>query len=104
MSEKNNMNIACRLTTPELQQRKRTVIAELKSLVLERTEIVDGVRYSFKDTDDIISLLTDFIKTERLCCPFFVFNLTVGQQEGLITLQLSGPQGTKEFIETEIGF
>jgi hypothetical protein len=103
MSEK-RMNIACKLTTPELQQRKRTVIAELKNLVVARAEITEGVRYSFKDTDDIISLLTDFIKTERLCCPFFVFNLSVGQEEGLITLQLSGPQGTKEFIETEIGF
>jgi hypothetical protein len=98
------MNIACKLTTPELQKRKRTVIAELKKHVVNRNEIVDGVRYSFKDSDDIIFLLTDFIKTERLCCPFFVFNLVVGQDEGLITLQLSGPQGTKEFIETEIGF
>ena len=104
MHEKGNMNVACKLTTPELQERKRTVIAELKKLVVSRVETADGVLYSFKDSDDIIDLLTNFIKTERLCCPFFIFNLVVGREEGLISLQLSGPQGTKDFITTEIGF
>jgi hypothetical protein len=31
--------VTCKLTTPELQKRKATVIADLKALVLERKQI-----------------------------------------------------------------
>jgi hypothetical protein len=94
----------CKLTTPELQERKKTVIAELKSLVVERKETATGVQYKFDGSDKMIDLLTSFIKTERLCCDFFTFDLSVGSEEKFIWLELSGPEGTKDFIETEIGF
>ncbi|MBX2915760.1 MAG: hypothetical protein KF856_10880 [Cyclobacteriaceae bacterium] len=97
-------SVTCKLTTHELQERKKTVIADVKKLVVQRVEVTNGVRYSFYDSDNTIDLLTNFIKTERLCCSFFEFNLVVGQFEGLVTLELSGPEGTKDFIESEIGF
>ena len=96
-------SITCKLTTTELQERKATVIAEVKRLVVQRTETENGIEYGFNDSDKIIDLLMDFIKTERLCCDFFTFTLTVGD-ESLVLLELSGPPGTKEFIEAEIGF
>jgi hypothetical protein len=83
-----NASVTCKLTTPELQERKRTVLAEVKQLVVQRTETEKGIKY----------------KTERLCCDFFTFSLTVGEEENFVWLELSGPEGTKEFIETEIGF
>jgi hypothetical protein len=98
------VEVTCKLTTPELQERKRTVIAELKNKVLERVETETGVRYRFEGSDALIDLLTRFIKTERLCCPFFTFTLIVAQEESFIWLALSGPEGAKEFIYTEIGF
>jgi hypothetical protein len=101
---KETVNVACKLTTPELQERKKTVIAEVKKLVVKRVETTNGIRYSFNDTESTIDLLTNFIKTERLCCAFFEFNLVVGQTEGFVFLELSGPEGTKDFIESEIGF
>lgn len=96
--------LTCKLTTPELQKRKRTVIAELKSLVKDREEDTKAVRYKFESTDGNIDLLSDFIKTERLCCDFFEFRLDVGSNSGFIWLTLSGPEGVKEFIRDEIGF
>ncbi len=101
---KEGSKIGCKLTTPELQERKSTVIAELKKLVLERTETEKGVRYKFDASDKTIDLLTRFIKTERLCCEFFTFNLIVGADKRYSLLELSGPEGTIDFIETEIGF
>lgn len=101
---KEAVSVTCRLTTPELQERKKTVIAELKKLVVKRDETTKGVRYSFNDSDSTIDLLANFIKTERLCCSFFEFNLIIGQSEGFVALELSGPEGTKDFIEFEIGF
>jgi hypothetical protein len=100
----NDRDVACKLTTPELQERKRTVIAELKSLVLERDETKNGMKYKFNSSDEIIDLVTSFIKTERLCCDFFDFNLNVGAETGFMWLELSGPKGVKEFINEEIGF
>jgi citrate lyase synthetase len=99
---KEAVSVTCKLTTPELQERKKTVIAEVKKLVVKRDETTNGVRYLFNDSDSTIDLLTNFIKTERLCCSFFEFNLVVDQ--GFVTLELTGPEGTKDFIESEIGF
>lgn len=94
--------ITCKLITPELQQRKATVIAELKALVLNRKELSNGFSYEFLGTDEILDKLNAFIKTERLCCDFFTFQLTV--EENTALLSLTGPEGAKEFLKEEIGF
>jgi hypothetical protein len=94
----------CKLTMPELQHRKKIVIAPLKQRVRERVESADGVSYKFNGDDETIDLLTSFIKTERVYCDFFAFTLTVRDEDSFIWLKLSGPEGNKTFIETEIGF
>ena len=95
---------SCKLTTPELQKRKATVIAELKALVLERIETSSGFKYRFDGSDRLLDLLNSFVKTERLCCDFFVFTVTASNDQTSTWLELSGPEGTKEFIAHEIGF
>jgi hypothetical protein len=95
--------LSCKLTTPELQRRKKTIIADLRNQVLEKIETDKGFKYKFQGTDEMLDLLNTFIKTERLCCSFFVFNLTVSATN-FVWLELSGPEGTKEFIEQEIEF
>src|SRR5258708_29611164 len=96
-------SLTCKLTTPELRERKRTVIAELKSSLLERIETDNGVKYKFENSDKMIDLVSSFIKTERLCCDFFDFSLAISPETGFMWLELSGPKGTKEFIADEIG-
>lgn len=96
-------SVACKLTTPELQERKRTVIATLKSFVLEKVETKHGIQYKFEGTDHLIDLVSSFIKTERLCCDFFDFTMSI-RADGSLWLELSGPEGTKQFINSEIGF
>jgi hypothetical protein len=97
-------SLACKLTTPELQERKRTVIADLKKSLIEKVEMENGIKYKFESTDDLIDRVTSFIKTERLCCDFFDLKLSVATETGYMWLELSGPEGTKEFISEEIGF
>jgi hypothetical protein len=96
--------LSCKLTSPELQERKRTVIARLKALVLERIETTGGFKYKFEGSDDVLDLLNSFVKTERTCCDFFVFTLTASNDQAFTWMELSGPEGTKEIIEQEIGF
>lgn len=98
--ETTKKEMSCKLTTPELQKRKATVIAELKALILERKELADGYAYKFEGTDQNLDKLNEFIKTERMCCDFFTFQLTVDQ--GMVELTISGPPGAKEFLKEEV--
>lgn len=102
--ESNESNISCKLTSPALRQRKATVIATLKSLVVEKLEVSNGFKYIFNGSDELLDLLNDFIKTERLCCDFFIFNLYVSNTESPVWLELSGPEGAKAFITNELDF
>src|SRR5688500_275644 len=101
---KETSKLVCKLTTPELQERKRTVIAELKTTMQKRKEIENGVRYKFDGSDSMIDLLTSFIKTERVCCDFLTFNLSIGDEDSFMWLELTGPEGTKDIIKSEVGF
>jgi hypothetical protein len=98
--EKTAKPITCKLTSVELQKRKATVIAELKALVLSRKELTDGYGYEFEGADDILDKLNTFIKTERMCCDFFTFQLTIEESKAI--LNITGPEGTKEFLKEEV--
>jgi len=97
-----SQSLACKLTSPELQQRKATVIASLQRLVMERQELENGFTYRFAGTDAVVDELASFIKTERLCCDFFDFSLTVKGDASAAWLTITGPQGAKEFITAEL--
>jgi hypothetical protein len=92
--------LTCKLTTPELQERKATVIAGLKKLVVSRKELTNGYGYEFEGTDEILDQLNTFIKTERMCCDFFIFQLTI--EDNRAFLNITGPKGAKEFLKEEV--
>lgn len=92
--------LTCKLTTPELQKRKATVIADLKNQVLQRVELENGFSYKFEGQDEILDKINDFIKTERMCCDFFIFQLIV--EKDIALLSITGPEGVKEFLKNEI--
>lgn len=100
---KDSTTIACKLTTPELRERKETVLASLKSQVQEKRELADGYAFKFNGSDKTLDEITEFIKTERECCDFFTFNLSVAGDKGEMWLELKGAEGAKEFITTEMG-
>lgn len=96
--------LTCKLTSKELQERRKTVLADLKSKVLTKLEFENGFEYSFPGGDETIDQLTEFVKTERQCCDFFDYQLTIsGDTKGTTKLKISGPDGVKEFIKEELG-
>lgn len=95
--------LSCKLTTPALQKRRETIIAGLKEKIKERKELPDGFSFRFEGTDEMIDTLTDFIKTERLCCDFFDFSLKASGDASSAWLTLTGPEGAKEFMTAEMG-
>ena len=96
--------LSCKLTTPELQKRKTTVIASLRKQVIEKKELPNGYSYKFTGTDSLLDELMEFIKTERLCCDFFDFSLSTTGNATSTFLTITGPAGAKDFIKTELEF
>ena len=94
--------LSCKLTSPELQQRKQTVIASLKKQVLSKKELKNGYAFRFSGSDEVVDELIAFIKTERACCDFFVFNLSISGDKSEVWMEITGPKGAKEFITTEM--
>ena len=55
--------------------------------------------FSFAPAPDLLRLIAETIEAERRCCRFLQFELVVAPDEGPIQLRLSGPRGTREFLE-----
>lgn len=100
----NSAELVCKLTSPELQQRKATILTHLKNEIREKKELQNGFAFKFAGTDQMLDELTEFIKTERECCSFFIFNLSISSDKSEVWLELTGEQDVKEFIITELGF
>ncbi|MCW3120099.1 MAG: hypothetical protein JWM28_4181 [Chitinophagaceae bacterium] len=91
----------CKLTSSEFRERKATVVASLKKQILEKKELKNGFAYKFAGTDNIVDEITNFIKTERQCCGFFKFNMSInGDSE--TWLEITGPKGAKDVIVNEL--
>ena len=67
---------------------------------LASDDLPNGYEYQFEL--EALADVARFISNERLCCPFLVFDLRVAANEGKISLRMSGPPGTREFLDAEI--
>lgn len=101
-SKEKNKDLSCKLTAPELQKRKATVLADLQKQILQKKELPDGYSFKFKGSDKMIDELNEFIKTERACCDFFTFKLSITGDTSEVWLDLTGPKGVKEMIGSEL--
>lgn len=94
--------LTCKLTTPELRVRQQTVLASLQRQVLHKKELPDGFAYEFPGTDPMLTELMTFMQTERQCCGFFTFQLTVKDETHSAWLEIKGPEGVKDVIRDEL--
>src|SRR5260221_6736407 len=95
-----DLTIACTLTTPELQERRSTLLQEVRAAALEVKETEDGFAYRFASDDSLLADLFMLIQLEHQCCPFLRFSLVVEAGDGPVWLELTGPPGTKEFLKS----
>jgi hypothetical protein len=96
---------ACNIAALNKDQRAR-YSALTKKLVAEKQEVrelPDGYAFRFAPSSERIKDLAEFITYERLCCPFFDFDLSVERNDGSLWLKLKGRLGVKEFIKSEFG-
>ena len=96
--EKTSLPVACSLTEAGLQERRSSVLQKLKLAVVEVKELRDGYAYRFPSDDALIAELAQLVSLERRCCEFLRFGITVEPGHGPVWLEMSGPQGTKDFL------
>lgn len=89
--------IACNLTGAELAQRGAEVSTVFKG-VEQVKELVDGYAFRFPGDGAWVGKLVEFIVSERACCPFFIFELVFGPNQGPVWLHLRGAEGVKDFV------
>ena len=81
-------------------------IANSKDLfqsVREIRELANGYAFRLENERDVLVKLAEFIFFEKLCCPFFGFTVEVEPEGGNVWLHLTGREGVKPFIQSEIG-
>lgn len=77
------------------------LIARLfEQAVQERRDIPDG--YSFRFDAEMFDDVSRFVANERRCCPFLSFGIEQSPDRGPLWLRLSGPRGTRTFLEAEL--
>lgn len=86
---------------PDERRRHIQVIEELKGRTRGIEELPDGYAFRFEPEQANITLVSEFVLRERLCCPFFTFEQVAEAEGGTVRLRLRGRKGVKEFIREE---
>jgi hypothetical protein len=96
----NELPVACALTDSDLAERQ----AELRSGVLAAAEVVEslreGLRWRFASSPGLLSRLATMIEGERECCRFLRFRLEAEPDRAGVTLEVTGPDGSEDFLRT----
>jgi hypothetical protein len=94
-----DLPIACTLSPEALKARRENLPDALVQRSTERTELPDGLRLRFTADAQLLAEIARTVDAERLCCRFLTFTIIVSPDGGPITLDLTGPTGTREFLD-----
>lgn len=100
MKHLDNLPVACSLTTAELREREAKLLAQFRSAVVETEELQDGCVFRIPGDAQWMRLVAELIVAERECCPFLTFEVAAEPNNGPLTVRVTGPEGTKEFLKT----
>jgi hypothetical protein len=95
-----NFPIMCSLSDAEKREREATLLARFKSGVTATEELHDGYCFRIPGDKEWLALAAELMMAERECCPFLTFQLTAEPQMGALTIRITGPDGTKEFLRS----
>ena len=94
-----DLPIVCTLDPATMRTRREGLLTQLVASAIRCEWLTDGVRLEFTASSETLALIGRAIDAERRCCRFLRFQLTVVPDEGPIMLDLTGPAGTREFLE-----
>jgi len=74
---------------------------QLVQAIQQIKEVEHGYEFTFPNEAELIVGIAEFIANERLCCPFLTFTLNIPASSETLSLALTGPIGTREFLQAE---
>ncbi|MEW6084209.1 MAG: hypothetical protein AB1607_06405 [Chloroflexota bacterium] len=98
----NTSPLACDMTvfTPAERESHIQNTLQLYQSVRDIRAAENGYEFLFPYTTEVTKL-AEFIAKEKMCCPFLEFTLKVEPNKKPISLTLTGPDGTQEFLREE---
>jgi len=97
-----DLPLVCSLTPEALAARRERLLVELVRRADHQEQTADGYRLGFRTIPGLLMTLARAIEAERECCRFLRFAITAEADGGPISLELSGPPGTSEFLDALI--
>jgi hypothetical protein len=97
MSE--DIRVACCLSDAELCKRVATFLARFESAVIATEELPDGYVFQVPGGKMWMGVVREAIVAERECCPFLTFQLTAQPNMEPVSVRVTGPAGTKDFLK-----
>lgn len=91
--------VACELTTPALRERKAWVRQELGRHLSAYEWSAEGLALRLAYRSESLAIALELVQLEAQCCPFLRFDLRAQSGTGLLELDLTGPPGTRSFLE-----
>jgi hypothetical protein len=91
--------IACSLDGRALAARQSVLRASVLAEAATVERLPDGYRWQFSTPADVVARIGAVIDAERQCCRFLRFQVAVDPDGGAITVDVTGPPGTAEFLE-----
>ncbi|HJZ70446.1 MAG TPA: hypothetical protein VKE51_01835 [Vicinamibacterales bacterium] len=89
--------IMCSLEPGALRSRRDALLPGLIQHADRVEEIDAGYRLRFADAAHLLEVAA-VIDTERQCCRFLAFRLTIEAGGGAMLLEITGPSGAREFL------
>jgi len=93
-----DLPIVCTLTPDALRARREGLLAELLRQSTDHELLAEGLRLRFAPSGHTLASIARAVEAEQRCCRFLRFTITVEPDAGPLTLDLTGPQGTREFV------
>jgi hypothetical protein len=93
-----DLPVACTLSPAALHTRREDLLNALLRRPKERRELPKGYSLRFSGEGDLLAEIARTVDNERKCCRFLRFAVTVEPDNGPITVDLTGPPGTREFL------
>jgi hypothetical protein len=92
--------IACTLSPLELRAQRDALLPGLVAHAFQRMRLPRGMRFVFGATAGRLRQLDAVVRMEKHCCAFLEFRIDVSPGGGALTLDVTGPDGTEEFLES----
>jgi hypothetical protein len=74
------------------------LVAQWQEAIEKVVELPTGYAFCFAPETAILMGLAEFISRERLCCPFFHFEIVVEANGGPVWLRFMGGEEVKTFV------